>query len=72
MLKKEYQNLSTEEKLDLVEELWESIRQDASIELSDAHKKVLDEREAEILSGNAKLLSWDEVMERVNLSRKKK
>ena len=72
MLKKEYQNLSTEEKLDLVEELWESIRQDASIALSDAHKKVLDEREAEILSGNAKLLSWDEVMERVNLSRKKK
>ncbi len=72
MLKKEYQNLSTEEKLDLVEELWESIRQDANIELSDAHKKVLDEREAEILSGNAKLLSWDEVMERVNLSRKKK
>jgi putative addiction module component (TIGR02574 family) len=65
MLKKEYQNLSTEEKLDLVEELWESIRQDANIELSDAHKKELKRRQDEVLSGKAKLLSWDEVMERV-------
>lgn len=61
MLKKEYQNLSTEEKLDLVEELWESIRQDANIELSDAHKKELDERSEDLLSGRVKGVTWDEV-----------
>lgn len=71
MLKKEYQNLSTEEKLDLVEELWESIRQDANIELSDAHKKVLDEREAEIMSGKVKTITWDELMDNVNRNRKR-
>lgn len=71
MLKKEYQNLSTEEKLDLVEELWESIRQDANIALSDAHKKLLDEREEEIMSGKVETITWDELMDRVKTSRKK-
>ena len=61
MLKKEYQNLSTEEKLDLVEELWESIRQDANIELSDAHKKELDERSEDLGSGRVQRVSWEQV-----------
>lgn len=61
MLKKEYQNLSTEEKLDLVEELWESIRQDAHIELSDAHKKMIISRGEELRSGKVKGATWEEV-----------
>ena len=70
MLRKEYENLSVEEKLSLVEELWVSIERDNLSKVSPEHKKILDERLEMLNDKNIKGKSWEEVKK--GIKRKKK
>lgn len=70
MLIREYQNLTTDEKLTLVEEIWESIGQDAKVRLSEERKIVLDERLEMLGDPNIKRKTKEEVRE--GIKRKKK
>ena len=59
-------NLNVEEKLELIETLWESLAADPSnIPVTEAQKKILDERIAEIDAGDVETIPWDEVKARV-------
>jgi putative addiction module component (TIGR02574 family) len=61
--------LSLAERIQLVEEIWDSIADEvAAMPLSDTHKSVLDERIAKLKNGTDKLSSWKEAKERVRKS----
>lgn len=61
-LKEEIKKLSDAEKILLVEEIWDDIATHSkSNELSDAKKKEIDRRMADIKNGKAVFSSWDEV-----------
>ena len=49
MLTDDYKSLSIAERILLVEEIWDSIAEEASIKLTSGQIKLLDEREAESL-----------------------
>jgi len=70
MSKEEYKSLSVAERILLVEDIWDSIAADTSIKLSAAQKKLLDEREADALSGKVSKKSWGEIKKSIT-SRKK-
>ncbi|NOU48872.1 MAG: addiction module protein [Bacteroidales bacterium] len=54
--------LSVKEKINVVQELWDDIAKEQSIEsLSMEHKRILDERIQCIDSGTAQFKSWSEV-----------
>lgn len=58
----ELHKLSVKDKIKVVQTLWDDIAKEQSIEgLSEAHKKILDERLQKITSGNALLKPWSEV-----------
>lgn len=62
----EIEKLNVEERLDLIEALWESLRSDPSqIPVPDSHKAILDERLDEIDAGDDAGIPWDEVLRRV-------
>ncbi len=62
----EIEKLGVDERLDLIEALWESLAGDPSqIPVPDYHKAVLDERLDEIDAGDDAGIPWDEVLERV-------
>ena len=61
MLREDYKNLSTPEKIILVEEIWDSIAEDAGIDISAEHKAVLIRREKELLEGKVKTKTWGEM-----------
>jgi len=61
MLKEEYRSLSIAERILLAEDIWDSIAADTSIKLSVAQKKLLDEREADALSGKVSKTPWEEI-----------
>ncbi len=59
-------HLNAEEKLELIEVLWESLVADpTSIPVTDAQKEMLDRRIAELESGNAETIPWEEVRARI-------
>jgi len=59
---KELLNLPKDEKIDLVQTLWDSIAEEQSnSEISDEHKKILDDRLEKINDGSMKFKSWDEI-----------
>ena len=59
-------DLNVEEKLELIETLWESLASDPSnIPVTEAQKKMLDERIAEIDAGDVETIPWEEVKARV-------
>ena len=70
MLKEEYKSLSVAERILLVEDIWDSIAEDTTIKLSSAQKKLLNEREEEVLSGKVSKKSWTEIKKTIT-SRKK-
>ncbi len=60
--------LSVAERIQLVEDLWDSIAletPDEAIPLSPELAAKLDRRVADVKSGREKALSWDEVKERI-------
>ena len=62
MTAQEIRKLPTEEKFQIMETIWEDLRNrfDAS-EISPALRNLLRERRARIARGEAKLLEWDSV-----------
>jgi putative addiction module component (TIGR02574 family) len=70
MLREEYKNLSVEEKLILVEELWESIETDAKEMVTEEQKKILSDRLKIARTTNMKGKSREEVKR--DLKRKEK
>ena len=62
----EIEKLNVEERLDLIEALWESLSANPSqIPVPDSHKAMLDERLDEIDAGDDAGIPWNEVLERV-------
>lgn len=61
--------LSTKERLDLIEKIWDSIETD-SIQLTHAQKEELDNKLERHKSGKAKYYTWEEV--KVKLAQKRK
>ena len=64
------ERMSPEERLELLEQLWESLRKTpASVPLTDAQEQELDRRlddlEADIESGAPLGIPWNEVLQRI-------
>ena len=64
------EKLSPDERLELLEELWDSLRKEpSSVPLTPAQQEELDRRlddlEADIASGATLGIPWDEVLERI-------
>jgi putative addiction module component (TIGR02574 family) len=58
----EIHQLPIEEKLQIMEALWEDLRDRFErMEVSPAQRALLDERRARVQNGTAKLLDWDAV-----------
>lgn len=70
MLREDLKNLSKEEKIVLVEELWDNIAEETEFALTAEQKKLLNRREKELLEGKVKTKSWEEI--KSSLKRKKK
>jgi putative addiction module component (TIGR02574 family) len=64
MTKLDIERLSHHEKLELMSLLWDSLDK-SRLELSQAHKDILDERLKEIEEGTAVFSPWSEVKERL-------
>ena len=64
-------SLNTEERLELIEALWESLGDERDrLPVPESHKRILDKRLDEIDSGDDDGIPWDEVKTRI-LSRLK-
>ena len=62
----EIEKLSAEERLRLIEELWESLRrQPGTLPLTEAQRKELDRRLDEVDRGETETIPWDEVKRRL-------
>jgi putative addiction module component (TIGR02574 family) len=60
-------NLSIAERIEIVEELWDSIAEEQSkVPVSEEQKRILDERLNNYEVGLSSGLSWDEVKEKRN------
>ena len=58
----EIQRLPIEEKLRLMEALWEDLRDRfEQLQISPTHQALLDERRARVQGGSATLIDWDAV-----------
>jgi putative addiction module component (TIGR02574 family) len=63
-IQKQIQKLSTAEKILLVEQIWESISDEETPELTEEKKKELDRRLELIDSGEATYMTLEEIKER--------
>ena len=64
MLSSKIKNLPIEQKLGLIEEIWETFRfNESEIESPSWHKKIIDERTALIKSGKANFFSLEDLRE---------
>ncbi|HEX7075602.1 MAG TPA: addiction module protein [Hyphomicrobiaceae bacterium] len=60
------EKLDAEQKLRLIEELWDSLNDDPSqVPLTQAHREELDRRLDEIEEGDDAGIPWDEVLSRI-------
>lgn len=58
--------LSLQEKLLMMETLWEDIsREEDQLEMPQWHKELLDERERLIASGEARFIDWGDAKKRI-------
>ena len=63
----EIDNLTVEERLELIESLWESLVVDPSnIPVTDVQKQMLDERLDEIDAGDDAGIPWEDVKARIH------
>ena len=61
----ELHKLSQQEKIQLVQLLWEDIASEQNYtDLPEEHKKILDKRLEKILNGTAKFRSWEEIQKK--------
>lgn len=59
-------SLSIPERIQLVEDIWDSIAADAeSVELTEMDKKIIDERLAQYRANPGKVSPWQEIYERI-------
>ncbi len=62
MTTNEIKGLPIEQKLRMMEALWEDLRERFErFEIPEWHKKLLDERRERVRTGQAQLLDWDSV-----------
>ncbi len=62
----EIDKLGVDERLDLIEEIWESLASEPSqVPLPNAHKAVLDERLDQIEAGDDPEIPWREVLDQI-------
>ena len=62
----EISSLSTREKLQLMEALWDDMRQKAGESvIPKDHQKTLEARWARVQSGETELLDWDDIKETI-------
>ncbi len=62
----DFSHLSPEQRLELIEELWDSLNDDPSqVPLTQAHREELDRRLDEIEEGDDAGIPWDEVLSRI-------
>ena len=60
-------DLDVEEKLELIEDLWESLASDpTSVPVTEAQKKMLDDRIAEMDAGEVDSIPWEDVKARIS------
>lgn len=60
------EKLDPEERLQLIDDLWESLRaHPESVSLTDAQRELLDERLDDLDRGEAQVASWDETKRRL-------
>lgn len=63
----EVKNLSVEEKLLLMEALWNDLSEKVeSMEIPERHKEILVERENNIQAGEAKFVDWEKAKKQIN------
>lgn len=61
----ELHKLSLEDKIEVIQSLWDDISQEQSIgEFPESHKKILDERIEKIAEGEAIYKTWSEVQQK--------
>lgn len=59
---KDILKLSVDERIDLVQTIWDSIAEDSEVsEISEEHKKILDKRLEAHQNNPQDIVSWDEV-----------
>ena len=62
----EIDKLDVDERLELLEEIWESLSSDpGQVPLPEAHRVVLDKRLDEIEAGDDRGIPWREVLDRI-------
>lgn len=58
----DFKNMSANEKIQIMEALWDSfIYEDSEIESPKWHEKIIEERKSNIANGNAKFISLNEL-----------
>jgi putative addiction module component (TIGR02574 family) len=62
----EIEQLSPEERLRLIEDVWDTLEAvPDALNLSEAHREILDQRHAELERNPDSTLSWEETVQRV-------
>jgi putative addiction module component (TIGR02574 family) len=61
----ELKNLSKQQKLELLKELWDDVENDIDFELSDDHKKELDRRMKHYRENPDDTIPWEEVKKKL-------
>jgi putative addiction module component (TIGR02574 family) len=61
---KEIHKLSKEEKIELVQTLWDDIASDQATAIPEEHKKLLEETLQKLADGNSQFSQWEEVREK--------
>lgn len=65
----ELHKLSVKDKIKVVQDLWDDIAEEQSIDtLSSEHKKIIEERLQILRSGDAKFKSWSEIQDKFKLA----
>ena len=60
MITPEIQKMSTQDRMILIEEIWDTLRHD-DVESPSWHESVIDKRRTQIENGQAELISLDEL-----------
>lgn len=67
VIKHPYNSMSVAEKIQVMELVWESLRQRPDeVPSPEWHQQVLEERPRRLASGEATISSWDEAKKRLN------
>lgn len=59
-------SMTTREKLDLMESIWDSLRGSPDLPSPDWHREILAERTRQIEAGEVEFLDWEDAKKRLN------